>query len=175
MADPEIELPVTSSQVSLDAKSPGISRARQGAEIPVLNASDLERGQERSDGDEKDEKEDDVESEEVVYHYLTFGTDLPPPTTIFPTSDDQDPPPEAPNLAKYQSPFEWSNKRKNIIIWVSCIITALTAFTAGAYSPGVGQMTEEWHVSNVAALVGITMFTTGMYTYELRGDPVSDS
>lgn len=47
------------------------------------------------------------------------------------------------------------------MIGLSCIATMFTAFTAGAYSPGAEQMTKEWHVSNVAFLVGITTFTTG--------------
>ena len=37
----------------------------------------------------------------------------------------------------------------------------MTAFTAGAYTPGIGQMTKLWHVSEVAASIGITAFTTG--------------
>ncbi|KAH9868481.1 hypothetical protein J1614_007553 [Plenodomus biglobosus] len=98
---------------------------------------------------------------EIVWRYLTFETELPHPTNIQPTQPGQEPPPQPPNLVKYMNPFDWSNKRKQFTIFVSCIITALTAFSAGAYSPGVGQMSEEWGVSNVAALVGITTFTTG--------------
>lgn len=116
---------------------------------------------EKSDKDETQEDEEQ-ESEEIVYHYLTFSTELPHPTSICPTRDGQEAPPEPPDLKRYTSPFDWPEGRKSMIIWVACIITALTAFTAGAYSPGVGQMTQEWHVSNVAALVGITTFTSGM-------------
>ncbi|KAH9863363.1 hypothetical protein IAQ61_009640 [Plenodomus lingam] len=98
---------------------------------------------------------------ETVWRYLTFETELPHPTTILPTHPNQAPPPEPPNLIKYMNPFDWSNKRKQFTIVVSCLITALTAFAAGSYSPGVGQMSEEWEISKVAALVGITTFTAG--------------
>jgi len=98
---------------------------------------------------------------ELVWLYLTFDTKLPYPTTIRPTQPQQKPPPEPPNLVQYTNPFDWPDKRKQFTILVSCIITALTAFSAGAYSPGVGQMSKEWGVSIVAALVGITTFTTG--------------
>ena len=101
------------------------------------------------------------EHEEIVWQYLTFETALPHPTTIYPTQPDQKPLPEPPNLLKYTDPFDWSESRKSFTISASCVITALTAFSAGAYTPGMEQMTEKWGVSKVAALVGMTTFTTG--------------
>ncbi|KAF2501289.1 MFS multidrug transporter-like protein [Lophium mytilinum] len=97
---------------------------------------------------------------DIVWHYLTFETELPSPTSIY-LSEGQQSQPEPPNLVKYTSPFEWSRLRKKLLIWVSCAATSVTAFSAGSYSPGVGQMTKEWHISDVACLVGITTFTTG--------------
>ncbi len=47
------------------------------------------------------------------------------------------------------------------MIWLSCIATLITAYTAGSYSPASGQMAAEWHVSETAVLVGITTFCTG--------------
>lgn len=114
---------------------------------------------------EVDDKSPEMEEEEpgdIVYHYLTFATTLPQPTLV-PKKDGQLPAPEAPNLRKYDSPFEWPETRKNLIIYLSCFITALASFAASSYSPGVDQMTEEWHVSRVAAYVGITMFTCGKH------------
>ncbi|KAF1833797.1 MFS general substrate transporter [Decorospora gaudefroyi] len=102
-----------------------------------------------------------LQDAEIVWRYLTFDTELPHPSTIHPTQADHAPPPERPDLVKYTDPFAWSDTRKRFTIWISCVITALTAFSAGAYSPGIGQMSEEWGVSSVAALVGITTFTTG--------------
>ena len=130
---------------------------------PTSNQIDLDK-------EELGEKEQDVTKsgsikahgqEEIVWRYLTFETALPHPATVYPMRPSQELPPEPPNLSKYTNPFEWTEMRKRFTIWVSCVITALTAFSAGAYSPGIRQMTEEWGVSNVAALVGITTFTTG--------------
>lgn len=61
-----------------------------------------------------------------------------------------------------------------MIIWISCVITSLTAYTAGSYTPGLAQMTEEWHVGDVAALVGITMFTTGFAVAPMILAPFSE-
>ncbi|KAF2815033.1 MFS general substrate transporter, partial [Mytilinidion resinicola] len=97
---------------------------------------------------------------DIVWHYLTFETELPSPTSTY-ILEGQQSPPKPPDLVKYTSPFEWSKLRKKLIIWGACAATAITAFSAGSYSPGVGQMTKEWHISDVAALVGITTFTTG--------------
>ncbi|KAF2109144.1 major facilitator superfamily domain-containing protein [Lophiotrema nucula] len=153
---------MTSSQQDVNDQDPGIRHLkpseRQGSAVPTLNIADLdEKSQVKSEhGDDED-----TEPLQPVWHYLEYTTELPHPTSIYPTSEQQEPSPEQPNLIQYTSPFEWSEKRKNMIIWVSCVITALTAFTAGSYTPGVGQMMEEWHVSKVAALIGITTFTSG--------------
>jgi multidrug resistance protein len=172
-ANPEINLSQLSELGSNDLEAPGISSYPNGDD----------QSRRRSSGPASDTEKDDVKEEtneeeqegqnrtgrtitrdeegEIVWHYLTFETELPHPTSIHPTKPGQEPPPEPPKLAKYGDPFEWSAKRKNLTIWVACVITALTAFSAGSYSPGIGQMTEEWGISNVAALVGITTFTTG--------------
>ncbi|KAF2089042.1 MFS general substrate transporter [Saccharata proteae CBS 121410] len=110
----------------------------------------------------------------IVWQYLTFETDLPHPSTVNPPYEGAQPPPECPNLKKFQNPFKWSKKKKSIILWLSCIATAMTAYTAGSYSPGVGQMTEEWGVSDVAALVGITIFTCGFAVAPMVLAPFSE-
>jgi hypothetical protein len=166
MANPAIELPLTSSLGQTEVRSSGINKLkpeRIGSDDPAFDhtADSEEKLHENSD---EDQEEDPGEGDtgDIVYHYLKFATELPNPATIYPSSEGQELPPPLPDLVKYTSPFEWSARRKSIIIWISCIITALTAFTAGAYSPGVWQMTKEWDVSSVAALVGITTFTSGM-------------
>lgn len=163
---------VTSPQLPANIAIPG----RYSPEInttPIYPDDQSEAPTPQSDSEDVDEfaeKTSKYEEEasaspeegEIVYQYLTFETQVPTPSSIYLARDDgEPPPPPQPDLTKYTSPFEWSSTRKSIIIWISCIITSLTAFTAGAYSPGIGQMTREWHVSNVAALVGITMFTCG--------------
>ncbi|KAF2709802.1 MFS general substrate transporter [Pleomassaria siparia CBS 279.74] len=171
-----LDLPVTSPLCQTNVRTPGITRTRPGhttSEDPAFNqVADHEKFGEKNEARGEDEEEGRMG--EIVYHYLTFATELPLPTTIYPSSEGQEAPPQPPNLAKFMSPFDWSPIRKSIIIWISCIITALTAFTAGAYSPGVEQYTEEWHVSSVAALVGITTFTTGFGIAPMVLAPLSE-
>lgn len=122
------------------------------------NSEDFEEPAEKISGDDEEE----LREQGIVYHYLTFETELPTPPSICVPKEGRGPPPPKPDLVRFTSPFEWSETRKSIIVWISCGITCLTAFTAGAYSPGIGQMTEEWGVSSVAALVGITTFCCGV-------------
>ncbi|KAL5327690.1 hypothetical protein ACEPPN_005393 [Leptodophora sp. 'Broadleaf-Isolate-01'] len=99
------------------------------------------------------------ENSPIIYHYLTFETILPSPSTSFST-DGQVAPPQ-PDLVKYTSPFEWPESRKNFMIWLSCIATAIAAYTAGSYASASSQMAAEWDVSEVAVVVGITTFCAG--------------
>lgn len=175
----EINLPALSELGSSDIETPGIRRT-ESHEHNRRHSSNPTSDAEIEDSKEKENEElgmgegDHVEAGEIVWEYLTFETELPHPTSIHPFRPDQDAPPEPPNLAKYGNPFDWSSGRKSMTIWVASIITALTAFTAGAYSPGIGQMTREWGVSNVAALVGITTFTTGFAVAPMVLAPFSE-
>lgn len=165
MADPEIELPPSPEQMRLRDAAPGISDPpKNPVASPQYSTNPTDFDEKFDDENDSEESPDSEEEEpgEVVWHYLTYATELPHPTSTCPTRQGQQPPPEFPNLKKYTSPFDWPDTRKNMTIYIACIITALTAFSAGSYSPGVAQMTEEWHVSNVAAYVGITTFTSGM-------------
>lgn len=104
------------------------------------------------------------EQQEIQWLYLEFDTELPQPVSISQpqsTKDNGKPPPDHPNLKDYESPFTWSPFRKRVMTWLSCIITLFTAFNAGAYTSGIDQMTSEWNISRVAALVGVTTFTAG--------------
>ncbi|KAG8533106.1 uncharacterized protein KY384_001889 [Bacidia gigantensis] len=94
----------------------------------------------------------------IVYHDLTHETLLPSPVPFHKENVEIIPPPD---LRSYDSPFNWSQSRKTFITWLSCTVTVVTAYTAGAYSPPAQQMSEYWHVSTVAIFVGITTFTTG--------------
>lgn len=144
--------------------------SRRSSDPAFSSTNDLEKDKyEDQEGDLADSDIPvDLSSEEIVWRYLTFETEFPHPTSLLPSTpptagNDHGPPPEPPNLAKYTNPFDWTEKRKNFTIWVACAITALTAYAAGSYTPGVAQMSAEWGVSNVAVLVGITTFTAGMW------------
>ena len=128
--------------------------------IPISSLSDKNSTSWESGNLEIEKSGEQVEEDQgenewpIIYHYLTYETELLVPSlttqgTGCPLS------PEYPNLSEYQNPFEWRESRKRWITWLSCVCTAATTFTAGAYSPGTAQMSKEWHVSNVAILVGI--------------------
>ncbi|KAF3045571.1 hypothetical protein E8E12_010027 [Didymella heteroderae] len=171
---PEIALPKDSELgVESALNSPGITtfpvdNSRRISDPAFSDSKDLER--EKYDEQEEEMTDSDgpvgSNNEEIVWKYLTFETELPHPTSLHPsthptTASEHGTPPEPPDLVKYTNPFDWTEKRKDFIIWVACAITALTAYSAGSYTPGVAQMSAEWGVSNVAVLVGITTFTTG--------------
>ncbi|CAK4033824.1 related to MFS multidrug transporter [Lecanosticta acicola] len=154
MADPEVELPQDPSEDMNSQSNPEIIREELARQPKDDSSSSL--AQEGTIGP----------ADEIVWHYLTFETELPSLAYLsqLPSSqrdENRSPPPECPNLKKYGSPFLWPEKSKSIIMYLSCIATAFTAYNAGAYSSGLDQMTEEWHISRVAGLVGITTFTCG--------------
>lgn len=171
---PEIALPKNSELgVETAIHSPGITTipvddSRRTSDPAFIDSKDSE--EEKYDQQEEDMTDSDLpvdsSTEGIVWRYLTFETELPLPTSLHPstqptTASEHGSPPEPPDLVKYTNPFDWTEKRKNFTIWVACAITALTAYSAGSYTPGVAQMSTEWGVSNVAVLVGITTFTTG--------------
>jgi multidrug resistance protein len=171
MADPKVELPRSPSSMVKDEQQTNHTSGNKvfgprSPQSPRESASsriwDFEKYDKDFTGPEKSSQEERREEEwPIIYRYLTFETELPAPSSITPRTPDAPPPPEPPNLAKFDNPFDWKESRKTFIIWLSCVTTAFTAFTAGAYSPGAQQMSQEWHVSTVAVLVGITTFTTG--------------
>lgn len=170
-ASPEIDLPINSDlgtenrvhSTKTTIFPEGDSRGSSGPAFS--NHKDLEE-QKLDEYLTDNDPSVDFSNEDIVWRYLTFETELPHPTSLLPsihptTGTDHASPPEPPDLVKYTNPFDWSEKRKNFTIWIACTITALTAYAAGSYSPGVAQMSAEWGVSNVAVLVGITTFTSG--------------
>ncbi|KAK5132987.1 hypothetical protein LTR08_008274 [Meristemomyces frigidus] len=147
MSKPEIELPWDSLDDENDNSNRTIEKDDKEKSSSSLAAADVVGA-----------------DDEIIWHYLTFETDLPSPAHLSaPTSsvDDRAPPSACPDLKKFTSPFLWSKKRKNILTWMSVTATMFTAYTAGSYSSGIGQMTEEWGISEVVATIGITIFTCG--------------
>jgi len=107
------------------------------------NSTSWESGNRENEKTGEPEEEDQRENElSIIYYYLTYETELPLPSLT--TRSTACPlPPEYPDLSEYQNPFEWKASRKRWITWLSCVCTAATAFTAGAYSPGTAQMSRE--------------------------------
>lgn len=133
------------------------SEIRQNSKDSTVNVEDQDKRVQRKEKSSSSPKLGDVP---IIYHYLTFETELPSPTSLGPAQDDS-PAPKQPDLRNYVSPFTWSKSRKTFTTWLSCAITVVTAYTAGSYSPPSRQMSEYWGVSQTAIYVGITTFTTG--------------
>lgn len=115
--------------------------------------------------------------DEVVWHYLTFDTALPIPAHIKQDSEtaaNRSPPPECPDLRQYQNPFFWSRGRKRFMSYFGCISTMIIAYSAGAYAAGEKQITKEWHISEPAFEVGITVFTCGFAVAPMILAPFSE-
>ena len=110
----------------------------------------------------------------IIYHYLTFETELPPPSVLVSSDHNTAPPPEPSDLRNHVSPFTWSASRKRWTTWLSCAVTVLTAYTAGSYSFATAAMSEEWGVSAEDIYVGITTFTTGFATAPMVLAPFSE-
>ncbi|KAL2838650.1 major facilitator superfamily domain-containing protein [Aspergillus pseudoustus] len=102
-------------------------------------------------------------SQDIEYLYLDFDTPLPTPWITSPpdAAAGQSPPPDAPNLGKYTSPFLWPKWRKSMMTWISCAVTALAGYSAGEITPASGPLTEEWDISSVVYNLGITIFCIG--------------
>lgn len=160
MADPEIHLPPAPEDEENHEYNPDIERV-ESEKRPRRDSSVKNLGGLGS-------------QHEIICHYLTFETQLPSPAHLSQPAEDQTPPSPCPSLEKYRSPYLWSAKRKTFMTWLSCMATMLTAYTAGSYSSGSSQMQEEWHVSETAIAVGITVFTCGFGVAPMVLAPLSE-
>ncbi|KAK0611787.1 major facilitator superfamily domain-containing protein [Immersiella caudata] len=103
---------------------------------------------------------------EIEYLYLTFKTPLPVPNITNSNSSgasvSKDGALPSPDLTPYANPLGWPNSRKNMVLFLSCMATFLTAYTSGSYSPPQDLIREDLGASsNVTVLVGITTFCVG--------------
>lgn len=110
---------------------------------------------------------------DIVYHYLTFETALPPPI-VSSSAQTHSPAPPPPNLDAFVDPFAWAPARKAFLVYLSCVATGLTSYTAGSYSPPAQAMADEWHVSKEAVLVGILTFCFGFAMAPMALAPFSE-
>ena len=132
-----------------------------------VESGDLDGSEKQSQDDSSSpvSLEDSVgPDDEIAFHYLTFETKLPSPAYLSRSTlalQQSRQPPECPDLKQYTNPFLWPARRKHLMSWLGAIATTITAYSAGAYAPGIDQYTKEWHISQPAAEVGITVFTAG--------------
>ncbi|KAK0281698.1 hypothetical protein LTR35_007379 [Friedmanniomyces endolithicus] len=167
MAAPEIKLPQEPSDAENHAFNPDIEK------------DESEKRPQDDSGSSVQDPDTIGADDEIIYHNLTFETSLPSPAYFArppPTSLDppRAPPPPCPDLKKYTSPFLWSPKRKRLLTWMSVCATTITAYSAGSYTSTISQLTALWHVSDVAALVGVTLFTVGFAVAPMFLAPFSE-
>ena len=189
MAKPEINLPAAPDEAfigdsaAVDHHAGSSSCQKQVNDVnegASYNAGPLQNDEQFSANTEKDTGETwpyvapYLQADEpIVYHYLTFETELPSPNGIGPCRNTAAAP-APPELRNYVSPFTWSESRKNFMTWLSCTVTVVTAYTAGSYSPASQQLAEYWQISQVATYVGITAFTTGFAVAPMFLAPFSE-
>ena len=112
----------------------------------------------------------------IVYHYLTFDTQLPSPPLGEPGEHNalrRDPPP-CPNLQDFSNPFTWSRSRKTFVTLLCCATTITAAYSAGSYEYAADQLTVKWGISNVVYNIGITIFTFGFGIAPMALAPFSE-
>jgi MFS family permease len=127
------------------------------------------------------------ETTEITHRYLTFATPLPTANTTLPTHPGKPnrpqtqpcpPPPPPPDLTPYTDPLTWAPSRKYLILFLSCIATFLTAYTAGSYSPPQhliqASLSKDNPPSTEAVLTGITMFCLGFAFAPMVLAPLSE-
>jgi hypothetical protein len=102
-----------------------------------------------------------AESQDIEFRYLELETALPTPCITLPPGPNQSPPPEAPSLEKYTSPFLWPKWRKSMMTYIACAVTALAGYAAGEVSPASQELTEMWGISTVVYNLSITLFCCG--------------
>ena len=105
--------------------------------------------------------------------YLRFDTRLPLPDLRGLDIDPVSLPP-SPNLKPYQNPMTWSPARKGFTLFLSCVSTFLTAYSAGSYSPPASLMAESINATRVTTLIGITTFCIGFSFAPMALAPVSE-
>lgn len=121
-----------------------------------------------------EDKSPQAQSLEIEHPYLEFDTPLPTPFITLPPEPSQSPPPEAPKLEKYTSPFEWPKWRKNIMTWISCAVTMLAGLSAGEVSPAGSILADKWNISVVVANLSITIFCIGFALAPMVLAPLSE-
>lgn len=111
----------------------------------------------------------------ITYLNLTFDTELPlPPATLLANHSNDEQLPSCPDLRAYISPLKWSGARKSVLLVLSCVASFMTAYTAGAYSPPAPILAEEFGISRLAVLVGMTTFTLGFALGPMALAPISE-
>src|SRR5579871_4811893 len=114
---PPIPMTISLTALGISNQYPVGNNTGDNAPIPPSplskrNSASLESRNCEIEKLEEPDEEDEGENEwPIIYHYLTYETELPIPS---PSARDagNSLPPEYPNLTEYQNPFEWKKSRK---------------------------------------------------------------
>lgn len=93
---------------------------------------------------------------EIEHLYLDFDTPLP--RAVSPLRNDGLSMPLCPELSQYASPFLWSKTRKVVITIISCCVTGMACYEAGAYTAPSEELTAKWDISKTQFNLGITLY-----------------
>ncbi|KAF8259744.1 MFS transporter [Lactarius quietus] len=72
------------------------------------------------------------------------------------------------------NPQNWSNGRKAWVMFQTCLLTFAVYLGSAIYTAGITGVSSEFHVSNVAALVGLTTFVAGYGLGPMVWAPLSE-
>ncbi|KAN0138990.1 Major facilitator superfamily domain containing protein [Lactarius tabidus] len=72
------------------------------------------------------------------------------------------------------NPQNWSSWKKAWVMFQTCLLTFAVYLGSAIYTAGIPGITSEFHVSNVAALVGLTTFVAGYGLGPMVWAPLSE-
>ncbi|RPB21585.1 putative MFS transporter [Terfezia boudieri ATCC MYA-4762] len=78
------------------------------------------------------------------------------------------------SIKRYTEPFAWSKSQKKWTLFLACGSTFLAALCPGAYTAGLDEMMEEWHVSRLVLLGAFSVFAVGFATAPMFLAPLSE-
>jgi len=73
-----------------------------------------------------------------------------------------------------ENPMNWSRPKKIWVMFQVCFLTFSVYFGSAVYTAGVRGVAEEFHVSPVAATLGLTLFLLGCGTGPMLWSPLSE-
>jgi hypothetical protein len=95
----------------------------------------------------------------IEYRQIAFDSIIPTFVAQKPGSNVDIPP--CPDLNCYQSPYQWSSARKNLMTYLACSVNGVAAYASGSYASPEDQLREKWGVSHAVFTLGLTVFTIG--------------
>ncbi|KAI0062522.1 MFS transporter [Artomyces pyxidatus] len=72
------------------------------------------------------------------------------------------------------NPLNWSRAKKVWVMFQTCLLTFAVYIGSAIYTAGIADISEEFHVSTVAATVGLTVFVAGYGIGPMVWSPLSE-